>query len=105
MPVNQRLVGLTRRSYLPLQLGLLAARAGQIVGQIGPSQVGPGTYDINISGNAATATLAGGLSNTTPMQCSAGQVAIGVTNTGNAVCINVDAANLSGILGIANGGT
>src|SRR5690348_16672439 len=79
--------------------------AAQIIGQIAPSQIASGTAAINISGNAATATLANGLSNQSPQQCPSGQVASGVTNTGNAVCTTIAAANLTGTLPLANGGT
>src|SRR5258708_13701272 len=79
----------------------------QIPGLIGPSQVATnlGPYSISIAGNAATATLANALSNQSPQQCLGGQVAIGITNTGNAVCVNVNATSLTGVVLIANGGT
>src|SRR4029077_5482303 len=80
--------------------------AGQIVGQIGPSQVSSGTYAINISGNAANATLANALSNLSPTQCPGGQFASGITNTGNvALCAAPSASGLSGTVLVANGGT
>jgi len=60
--------------------------AAQIVGQILPSQIAPGTANIDITGNSATAGLANGLSNLSPQACPPGQFTIGITNTGNAVC-------------------
>ncbi len=80
--------------------------ASQIVGTIAPSQIGPGTANINISGNAATATLATGLSNPLPGQCPMGQFAGGITNTGNvASCGAPSATSLSGVVPITSGGT
>src|SRR4029077_17097846 len=61
--------------------------AGQIVGQIGPSQVSSGPYAINISANAPNASSANALSNLSPTQRPGGQFASGITNTGNvALC-------------------
>jgi hypothetical protein len=92
----------TTTSHAPELDVVLNTSLAQLQGQIGPSQVGPGTYNISISGTAA---LAGALSNLSPIQCPAGQVAIGVTNTGNSVCTTVSAASLTGTVAIANGGT
>jgi hypothetical protein len=80
-------------SQVPTLTTVLSPNAAQIVGPIGPNQVAPGNYNIN----AATATLAGGLSNQSPTQCPSG-LTTGVTNTGNAVCLLVP-------LSIPNGGT
>ncbi|HLK31488.1 MAG TPA: DNRLRE domain-containing protein [Terriglobales bacterium] len=62
---------------------------GQLTGQIGPSQVAPGTYGINISGSAMT--LAGPTS-----QCSSPLFATGIASSGNANCSQVQFSQLGG---------
>ncbi len=73
----------------------------QIPGQIGPAQVGPGIYNINISGSAATLAMTS--------QCLGGAYATGISLSGTAQCAtngsaftNLMPGNISsGIAGIS----
>src|SRR5439155_1497573 len=56
----------------------------QIPGQIGPAQVGPGVYNINISGSAATLAMTS--------QCLGGAYATGISLSGTAQCSTNGAA-------------
>jgi hypothetical protein len=71
---------------------VLDSTLSQIQGQIGPSQVAAGTYAINISGTAATATQFDHM----PTQCVANQFATGITTGGNANCSQPSFSQLSG---------
>src|SRR5436190_4631710 len=61
-------------------------------GTIGPSQVAPGTYAINISGTAATASQFDHVTN----QCAANMFSIGITTAGHANCSQVQFSSLGG---------
>src|SRR5438093_2201082 len=61
-------------------------------GTIGPSQVAAGTYAINISGTAATASQFDHLTN----QCGANLFSTGITTAGHANCSQVQFSSLGG---------
>ncbi len=63
----------------------------QISGTIGPSQVSAGTYGINISGGAGTASSF----DHPPAQCGSNLFATGITAGGNANCLQPSAGNLT----------
>jgi hypothetical protein len=98
----------TTSSHAPEIDFVLNTSLSQIQGQIGPNQVAPGTYNISITGNAASATsattagsattassagVAGALA-LTPSQCGATLFATGIQANGNANCSGITNAHL-----------
>src|SRR5438105_5883453 len=68
----------TTTSHAPELDVVFNSSLAQIPGQIGPAQVGPGVYNINISGSAATLAMTS--------QCLGGAYATGISLSGTAQC-------------------
>src|SRR5437660_595169 len=98
----------TTTSHAPELDVVLNTSLAQLQGQITPAQVAPGTYNISITGNAATANsaitagsattassagVAGALA-LTPSQCGATLFATGIQPNGNANCSGITNAHL-----------
>ena len=98
----------TTTSHAPELDVVLNTSLAQLQGQITPAQVAPGTYNISITGNAATAnsaTTAGSATTAssagvagalalTPSQCGATLFATGIQANGNANCSGITNAHL-----------
>src|SRR5438309_7420230 len=98
----------TTTSHAPELDVVLNTSLAQLQGQITPAQVAPGTYNISITGNAATAnsaTTAGSATTAssagvagalalTPSQCGGFLFATGVQANGNANCSGITNAHL-----------
>ncbi len=79
----------TTYSHDPELIVVWGTSFSQITGLIGPSQVGPGMYNINISGSAAT------LQGPNLTQCSGGQFALGINLSGNANCASISTGSVT----------
>src|SRR5437870_5461298 len=98
----------TTTSHAPELDVVLNTSLAQLQGQITPAQVAPGTYNISITGNAATAnsaTTAGSATTAssagvagalalTPSQCGATLFATGIQANGNANCLGITNSHL-----------